>query len=176
MVLDFRKEATEKCIGLKVGDRVRVISTVDGHDLGGRLGTVKKINRLGHLPIGVAFDDYFPEGHELDSNCESGHGRWGKEGDFILISREIVPKQLEGGKSTTMKNIYEVLVIDRKANVILLQTTVIGTSEANATLQVGMANSDKLKKVKVDNLDFSIISKGSYEEIKETKVVLEKEK
>ena len=173
MVLDFAKDAVEKCIGLKVGDRVRVINTVDGHDLVGKLGTVKAINDS-PFPIGVAFDDYFSAGHGLDSNCENGHGRWGKESEFILISRakEIVPKQLEGGK-TTMKYIYEVIVVDRKINEVLLQETIIATSESNATFLIGLNHADTFEKVVLDNLDFTILSKGSYNEVKETKVVLE---
>lgn len=86
-------------IGLVVGDRVKVISSLGGKSLTGRLGTVvivrlknqKSNSPFGGFTIGVEMDKPFAGGHSCSGFppnfpiFKSGHCRWGSHDEVKFI-------------------------------------------------------------------------------------------
>lgn len=76
---------------LRVGQRVEFISRYNGHPVSyGETGTIRDISLRAEPPIGVEWDGYNPERHNLAHcptySCEKGHG-WYVYADEI----EIIP-------------------------------------------------------------------------------------
>jgi len=86
---------------------------------------------------------------------------------------KIVSKETEGGGTMGTKKAYDVLVIDRKANKVLVQEVVIANNEYSAILQVGMNHTGKLKGANLDNLHFKINLVVEYTEVEDKRVIIE---
>lgn len=77
----------------KIGDRVKFVDDSDNFGdmfLYGEYGVVRKIeNNL----IGVEFDNYFDDCHNLYENSKDGHGWWCKEYKLALVESKSCEEQ-----------------------------------------------------------------------------------
>jgi hypothetical protein len=64
------------------------------------------------------------------------------------------------------KTIYEVLVVDKRTDKIVLKETVIAKDRDSVVVKISVANAATLKGMDIDNLLFNITAISSYEEPK----------
>lgn len=91
----------------KVGDRVKVISTFDGKDLKGKIGTIVGLGESCRpFEVGVEFDEPFTEGHTCTGKAKGGHGRYGRMRDLELVvdNKKII---ITSDGAETLARLYE---------------------------------------------------------------------
>lgn len=140
-------------LGFKVGDRVEMTGIWDHAETGMKGVIVCILNNGTKDPFGVRFDEKFDGGHDLGGRCPNGYGHW--------VSERCI-KKINGGSK--MKKVWEIIVIDKEKNEVILKEIVIDGDEKTACSKTSLKFSSKLKDLNFDNLHYITRELGSYEE------------
>lgn len=136
----------------QVGDRVEMVKQ-ENNAKKGMKGTIVYISDFYYCPYGIKFDKEFG-GHTLNGRCEDGYG--------YRVKEDLIKKIQEDG----MKNVWEVIVVDKSKDEIVVREIVIDGDEKSACSKVSIKFSTKLKDLVFDNLHYITKNLGSYEEKK----------
>ncbi|MCH7568416.1 MAG: hypothetical protein IIA87_03260 [Nanoarchaeota archaeon] len=136
----------------KVGDKVKVSASNDhSASYNGRIGTITIIDGSG-IPYKIRFDE------ENQGDCV-----WVRCIETLENISTAIPKS-----EMVQKTVFNVLVVDRKTGKVEKDVTVIAEGESNAILAA--------YGIKVENLQFKVTERTSYEEQKPQTVILDKGK